>query len=86
MDKKSLKVKIFLNFYETYKKLSNVADIYTTTGSTKTKFRSRTNNYKSTQRTFVNKEAVPKQALKQNRFHEHYCSYRHNGNEDWVIT
>ena len=56
------------------------------TGSTKTKFRSRANNYKSTQRKFVKKEAVPKQALKQKRFHEHYCSDRHNGIEDWVIT
>ena len=56
------------------------------TGSTKTKFRSRANNYKSTQRKFMNKEAVPKQALKQKRFHEHYCSNRHNGTEDWVIT
>ena len=54
-------------------------------GITKTKFRSRANNYKSTQRKFVNKEAVPKQALKQ-RFHEHYCSDRHNGIADWVIT
>ena len=34
-------------------------------GSTKTRFRSKANNYKSTQRKFVNKEAVPKQALKQ---------------------
>ena len=40
------------------------------TGSTETKFRSRANNYKSTQR----------------KFHEHYCSDRHNGIEDWVIT
>ena len=56
------------------------------TGSTKTKFRSRANNYKSTQRKFVNKEAVPKQALKQKCFHEHYCSDRHNGIKDWVIT
>ena len=56
------------------------------TGSTKTKFKSRANNYKSTQGKFVNKEAVPKQALKQKRFHEHYCSDRHNGKEDWVIT
>ena len=55
------------------------------TGSTKTELRSRANNYKSTQRKFVNKEAVPKQALKQN-FHKHYCSDRHNGIEDWVIT
>ena len=56
------------------------------TGSTKTTFWSRANNYKSTQRKFVNKEAVPKQALKQKRFHEHYCSDRHNSIEDWVIT
>ena len=56
------------------------------TGSTKTKFRSTVNNYKSTQRKFMNKEAVPKQALKQKRFHEHYCSDRHNSIEDWVIT
>ena len=56
------------------------------TGSTKKKFRFRANNYKSTQRKFVNKEAIPKQALKQKRFHEHYCSDRHNGIQDWVIT
>ena len=56
------------------------------TGSTKAKFRSRANNYKSTQRAFVNKEAVPKQALKQKSFHEHCYSDRHNGIEDWVIT
>ena len=34
----------------------------------------------------MNKEAVSKQALKQKRFHEHYCSDRNNGIEDWVIT
>ena len=34
----------------------------------------------------MNKEAVPKQAVKQKRFHEHYCSDRHNGIEDWVVT
>ena len=56
------------------------------TGNTKTKFRCRANNYKRTQRKFVNKEAVPKQAVKEKRFHEHYCSDRHNGIEDWVIT
>ena len=56
------------------------------TGSTKTKFRSRANNYKSTQRKFANNEAVPKQALKQKRFHEYYCSDRNNGIQDWVIT
>ena len=38
------------------------------------------------QRKFVSKEAVPKQALKQKHFHEHYCSDRHNDIEDWVIT
>ena len=56
------------------------------TGSAKSKFRSRANNNKSTQRKFVSKEAVPKQALKQKHFHEHYCSDKHNGIEDWVIT
>ena len=35
-------------------------------GSTKTKFRSRVNNYKSTQRKFMNKKVVLKQALKPN--------------------
>ena len=34
----------------------------------------------------MNKEAVPKQAVKQKRFHEHYCSDRHNGIKDWVVT
>ena len=56
------------------------------TGSTKTKFRSRANNYKSKQRKFVNKKPVPKQALKQKRSHENYWSDRHNGIEDRVIT
>ena len=56
------------------------------TGSTKTKFRSRTNKNKNTRRKFVNKEAVRKQALKQKRFPQYYCSDRHNDREDWVIT
>ena len=56
------------------------------TGSKKTKCRSKANNYESTQRKFINKEPVPKQALKQKRFHERYCSDRHNDIEDWVIT
>ena len=30
-----------------------------------------TNNYKSTLQNFMNKEAVPKQALEQKRFQEH---------------
>ena len=34
----------------------------------------------------MNKEVVPKQALKQKLFHERYCSDRHNGIEDWFIT
>ena len=34
------------------------------TGSTKTKYRPGASNYKSTQSKFINKEAVPKQALK----------------------
>ena len=38
------------------------------TGSTKTKFRSKANNYKRTQRKFVNKEAVPKQTKKKKTF------------------
>ena len=48
------------------------------TGSTKAKFRSGANNYKSTQRKFLNKEAIPKQALKQKRFHKRYCSDIYN--------
>ena len=56
------------------------------TGSTKTKFRSRENNYKNKQRKFVNKKPVPKQTLKQKRSPENYWSDRHNGIEDWVIT
>ena len=56
------------------------------TGSTKTNFRSRANNYKRTQRKFMNKEKIPKQPLKQKRFHENYCSDRLNDIEDWVIT
>ena len=46
-------------------------------GSTKTKFRYRVNNYKSTLRRFMNKETVPREALKPKRFHEHYSSDRH---------
>ena len=49
------------------------------TSSTKAKFRSRAKNYKSTQRKFMNKEAVPKQALK------HYRSDRQNGKETGLL-
>ena len=34
----------------------------------------------------MNKETIPKQALEQKRFHEHYSSDRNNNIEDWVIT
>ena len=56
------------------------------TGSSKTKFRYRANNYKSTHRKFKNKKQVPKEALKRKIFHEHFCSDDHNGIQDWVIT
>ena len=56
------------------------------TGSSKTKFRYRANNYKSTHRKFKNKKQVEKGALKQKTFHEHFCSDGHNGIQDWIIT
>ena len=56
------------------------------TGISKTKFRYRANNYKSTHRKLKNKKQVPKEALKQKIFHEHFCSDEHNGIQDWVIT
>ena len=34
----------------------------------------------------MNKETISKQLLKQKRFPENYCSDRHNGIEEWVIT
>ena len=34
----------------------------------------------------MNNEAVPKQALKQKRFNEHYFLDRYNDIEGWVIT
>ena len=55
------------------------------TGSIKTKFRSRANKYNSMQRKFVNKEAVPKQVLKQKRFNQHCCSDRRNDIEEWLL-
>ena len=56
------------------------------TGSTKTRLRSKASDYKNMQPAFMNKEAVPKQALKRKRFHKHCCTDRHNGLEDSVIT
>ena len=62
-------------------------------GSTKTKFRYRINNYKSTHRTFrkkyVEKDlaiAIKKSELKQKLFREHYCSEGHQGIENWSVT
>ena len=56
------------------------------TGSSKTKFRYRANSYKSTHLKFKNEKQVPKEALKQKHFHEHFCSDDHNGIQDWVIN
>ena len=56
------------------------------TGSSKTKFCYWANNYKSTNRKFNDKKQLPKQALKQNIFHEHFCSADHNGIKEWLIT
>ena len=62
-------------------------------GSTKTKFRYRTNNYKSTHRKFrkryVEKDlgiVIKKSELKQKLFQEHYCSEGHQGIENWSIA
>ena len=52
------------------------------TSSFKTKFRYRANNYKSTHHRFKNKKQVPKEALKQKLFQEHFCSDDHNGIQD----
>ena len=52
------------------------------TGSKKTNFQSRENNYKGTRRRFMNKKEVPKKT----HFHVHFCAESHNGIEDWVIN
>ena len=49
------------------------------TGSPKTTFYYRANNYKSAHRKFKNKKQVPKEALKQKLLHKHFCSNDHNG-------
>ena len=56
------------------------------TGSSKTKFRYKADNYKSTHPKFKNKKQVPKEALKQKEFHEHFCWDDHNGIQDWGMT
>ena len=33
----------------------------------------------------MRRKEVPKQALKQKHFPEHYCTENYNGIEDWVI-
>ena len=62
-------------------------------GSTKTKFRYRINNYKSTHRKFSKKYAekdlaivIKKSKLKQKLFHEQYCSQVHQEIENWSVT
>ena len=62
-------------------------------GSTKTKFRYRINNYKSTHRKFRKKYVekdlaivIKKSELKQKLFHEYYCSEGHQGIENWSVT
>ena len=41
-------------------------------------------NNESTHRKFMSKKEVPKQALKQKHFREHYLTENHTGIEDWV--
>ena len=62
-------------------------------GSTKTKFRYRINNYKSTHRKFRKKYVekdlaivIKKSKLKQKLFHEQYCSQVHQEIENWSVT
>ena len=61
--------------------------------STKTKFRYRINNCKSTHRKFKKKYVekdltivIKKSELKQKLFHELYCSEGHQGIENWSVT
>ena len=61
--------------------------------STKTKFRYRVNNYKSTHRKFRKKYVkkdlafvIKKSELKQKLFHKHYCSEGNQGTENWSFT
>ena len=37
-------------------------------------------------RKFISKQEVPKQALKQKSFHDHYCMESRTGIKGWVIT
>ena len=62
-------------------------------GSTKTRFRYRINNYKSTHRKFRKKYVekdlaivIKKSELKQKLFHEDYYSEHQQGIENWSVT
>ena len=62
-------------------------------GSTKTKFRYRINDCKSTHRKFRKKYVekdltiiIKKSELKQKLFHEHYCSEGHQRIKNWSVT
>ena len=54
-------------------------------GSTVTKFRVRTNNYKSTHRNLWKEQKLSNQTRNQKRYHEHYLENDHNGICDWEI-
>ena len=61
--------------------------------STKTKFRYRINNNKSThtklRKKYIEKDLamiIKKSELKQNFFHKHYCSEGHQGIDNWILT
>ena len=62
-------------------------------GRAKIKFSYRINNYKSTHRSFRKKRVekdlaivIKKSELKQNLFHEHYCSEGYQDIENWSVT
>ena len=51
-------------------------------GSTKTKFRTRLNNYRKDLRCLI--EQRPKENQKE--FHEHFIQCDHFGDDDWLVT
>ena len=61
-------------------------------GSTKTKFRTRFNNYKSVHRKYSlqtsdkDNELAKRDKIYQEKFHKHFCQNDHKGIEDWEIT
>ena len=54
-------------------------------GSTVTKFRARTSNYKSTHHNLWKEQKLSNQTRNQKRHHEHYLENDHNGICDWAI-